>query len=127
MIVSCGTDIVEIERIKKAIDKWGEGFTKKIFTDKELAYSLKKRFCHQHLAARFAAKEAVFKAFGDGFHNGSWMDVEIVNNTSGKPEVVLHGKLNDLMREKKVDKIVVSMSHAKLFAQAIAILLRGEK
>ncbi|MFH1778284.1 MAG: holo-ACP synthase [Candidatus Omnitrophota bacterium] len=127
MIVGCGTDIVEIERVKQAVLKWGDNFLKKIFTENEINYAMKRRFSYQHLAARFAAKEAVVKAFGDGFHAASWQDIEIINDTFGKPTVKLYRTLNGLKDKKKVDTIIISMSHAALFAQAIAILERGEK
>lgn len=127
MIISCGTDIIEIERVKNAVEKWGDNFLKRVFTDKEIDYSMKKRFSYQHLAARFAAKEAVLKAFGDGFGFNNWQEVEIINDASGKPGVKLYGKLRELLHKKNIDDIIISMSHAKTCAQAIAILMRGEK
>ncbi len=82
MIVGSGVDIVEVERIKKAVKKWNKNFIYKIFTKNELDYSHKKRYTYQHLAARFATKEAVLKAFGGGWLRSlPWKDVEVINDS----------------------------------------------
>ena len=119
MIVGSGVDIVEVARIKKAVKKWGNGFISKVFTENELTYSHKKRFAYQHLAARFATKEAVLKAFG-----GGWKVVEIINDEKGKPNVRLHGEARSLKRKRKITRIVISISHTKNYAVASAILER---
>jgi len=122
MILGSGIDIVEINRIKKASQKWGENFLNKVFTKKELDYSKKKHFPYQHLAARFAAKEAVAKAFGD-VDEISWKEVEVENLNNGKPQIKLSGKANMLKNRKGIKKIIVSLSHSKNYAVASAILI----
>jgi len=95
----------------------------RIFTDTELAYSKKKKFMYQHLAARFAAKEAVLKAFGDSSINDmSWKEIEIVNTPDGKPVVKLTGEAKRAMRKRKISEIIVSLAHTRNYAVANAIL-----
>ncbi|MBI4846086.1 MAG: holo-ACP synthase [Candidatus Omnitrophica bacterium] len=121
-MVGCGTDIIETKRMKEAVKKWGASFLKRIFTQKEIEYSMKRRFYFEHLAARFAAKEAVLKAFGDGFSSANLKDIEIVNDKNGRPGVILKADMDKLKKKKKICSISVSMSHTKNYAQAIAIL-----
>ncbi|MBL7155515.1 MAG: holo-ACP synthase [Candidatus Omnitrophica bacterium] len=126
MIVGSGIDIVEISRFRKAKKKWGKEFLNKIFTKNEISYSKKRRFQDQHFAARFAAKEAVLKAFGDNLssiHN--WQDIEIINDKSGKPYVCFHGSAKKLKTKEKINNVVLSMAHCKGHAVANAILIRG--
>jgi len=122
MIISCGTDIIETQRMKDAISRWKEAFLKKIFTQKEIDYSMKRRFYFEHLAARFAAKEAVLKAFGEGFTGANLKDVEIINDKNGRPNVILKRHMEDLRKKKNIETISVSMSHTRNYAQAVAIL-----
>lgn len=84
MIYGIGIDIVYIPKFKKALERWGDRFTNKIFTQNELIYCGKRRFSEQHLAARFAAKEAFLKALGKRFN---FTDIEVLNNLNGKPEL----------------------------------------
>jgi len=124
MLTGLGVDIIEVVRIKKAMDRWGERFIKRVFTPEEKLYSMRKAFPEQSLAARFAAKEAVMKAIGTGLSGGiAWTDVEIVNNPSGKPEVKLRRKITHLIGEKKVK---ISLSHTREFAVAFAVLEEEE-
>ncbi|MCX5715437.1 MAG: holo-ACP synthase [Candidatus Omnitrophica bacterium] len=124
MIIGTGVDIVEIARIKKAAKNWKARFLTRIFTDRELAYSRQKKFSHQHLAARFAAKEAVLKAFGDASINSmEWKEIEITNNKDGKPLVRLSGKALQTKKRRKVKDIIISLSHTKNYAVASAILI----
>ena len=90
-IVGTGIDIIEIQRLQKALDRWGEDFLKHIFNEEEIAYAKDKKFPAQHYAARFAAKEAVYKAFGDN-RTLSWKDMTIVNDENGKPHCRLKNK-----------------------------------
>lgn len=127
MVYGSGVDIIEVDRVKQAVKKWGNSFLKKVFTHKEISYSNKKRFAYQHLAARFATKEAVLKAFGGGWtRNLPWKDVEIVNNKEGKPEIKLHGEAKKIYKRKKISGVVVSMSHTKYYAVANAILTKKD-
>lgn len=124
MILGTGIDIVEVERFKKAVQSWGDSFLAKIFTKNEIKYSENRRFQNQHFAARFAAKEAVFKAFGES--KGSirrWTDIEILNDANGKPRVIFHGSANRLCNKRKVDDVIISMSHSHQHAVANAIIL----
>ena len=125
MILGAGVDIVEVYRMREAIDKWGGNFLSKIFTKSEIKYSNSRRFSSQHFAARFAAKEAVVKAFGEPRRFPlKWTDIEILNDDEGKPEVKFHDDALELMRKKKVDSVVVSMSHSKNYAVANVLLLK---
>ena len=125
MIVGTGIDIVEVFRMRDAINKWGDNFLTKVFTNKEIKYSNSKRFAPQHFAARFAAKEAVVKAFGVARkYPLNWTDIEIFNNGEGKPVILFSNDALKLKKRKKVSEVVVSMSHSKNYAVANAILLR---
>lgn len=119
MIHGTGIDIIEIERIEKAIDRWGDGFLHHVFTEEEIAYAKKHRYPNQHYAARFAAKEAVLKAFGNNSHI-SWKDIKITNDPDGKP--VCH------YRDKKFKyEILISISHTQNYAVASAIISTKSK
>ncbi len=125
MLTGLGVDIIEVSRIKKALDRWGERFLKRVFTPEEKRYSMRKAFPEQSLAARFAAKEAVMKALGTGLSGGiAWTDVEIVNNSFGKPEVKLGREISNLIGEKNVK---ISLSHTREFAVAFAVLEEKNK
>ena len=125
MIVGTGIDIVEVFRMRDAINKWGDNFLTKVFTNKEIRYSNSKRFAPQHFAARFAAKEAVVKAFGVARkYPLNWTDIEIFNNEEGKPVILFSNDALKLKKRKKVNEVVVSMSHSKNYAVANVILLR---
>lgn len=123
MIEGSGIDLVEISRIKKAIEKWGEGFLGHVFTKGEIEYAQKRRFSFEHLAARFATKEAVLKAFGDGKWI-DWKNIEIFNTATGGPGVKLHGYLEKIRKKRNISEIVVSMSHTKDYALANALLIK---
>lgn len=128
MIAGTGIDIVEISRFRKAKKKWGKSFLNKIFTESEIAYSRKRRFQDQHFAARFAAKEAVLKAFGDklsSIHN--WQDIEILNDKSGRPYIRFHRSAKKLKTKEKINNVILSMAHCKGHAVANAILIRGKR
>lgn len=126
MIAGTGVDIVEVFRMRDAIGKWGDNFLKKIFTDTEIRYSSSKRFSCQHYAARFAAKEAVVKAFGEPRKFPlKWTEIEVLNDDEGKPLIKFHDDALKLKKKKKIDDVIVSMSHSKNYAIANVILLRG--
>lgn len=125
VIVGTGIDIVEVFRMRDAINKWGDNFLTKVFTDKEIRYSNSKRFAPQHFAARFAAKEAVVKAFGVARRYPlNWTDIEIFNDGEGKPVILFSNDALKLKKRKKVSEVVVSMSHSKNYAVANVILLK---
>lgn len=125
MIFGTGVDIVEVFRMRDAIKKWGDNFLSKIFTSREIKYSNSRRFSHQHYAARFAAKEAVVKAFGEPRKFPiKWTDIEVLNDKEGKPVIEFHEDALKLKKKKKVNDVIVSMSHSKNYAVANVILLK---
>jgi holo-[acyl-carrier protein] synthase len=128
MIFGTGVDIVEVYRMREAVSKWGMDFLSKIFTKKEIDYANSRRFSYQHFAARFAAKEAVMKAFGEGRKSPvKWTDIEVLNDGDGKPVIQFHDSAIKLKRKKNIDEVVVSMSHSKNYAIANAILLKKSR
>ena len=119
-----GIDIVEIKRLAKVTKRWGAGFLKKVYTERELAYANSKRFPQQHLAARFAAKEAIFKALGEVEKDFvGWKNIEILNDAYGKPVVIWHGTAEKVRKKRKLKSVVVSLSHTENYAVASAMLL----
>ncbi len=119
-----GIDIVEIKRLAKVSKKWGNFFLDKVYTKRELAYARSKRFPEQHLAARFAAKEAIFKALGEVERNFvGWKNIEILNDAYGKPVVYWHGAAEASRKKRKLKGAVVSLSHTENYAVASALLL----
>jgi len=122
MIVGIGNDIIEIERVEKAILK--EGFKNKVYTQKELENIEKRGNRTETYAGIFSAKEAVSKAIGTGVREFSLIDLEILNNDLGKPYVVVSKKLDKILKNKKEDyQIEISISHSKKYATAMAIIL----
>lgn len=120
MIIGIGTDIVEVERVRHAVAR--DSFKKKVFTDAEQNYceSRGKQSAASY-AARFAAKEAFFKAMGTGI-SSAMTDVEIINNSRGQPEIFLHGKTKISAEERGVSKIFLSLSHSREYAVAECLL-----
>lgn len=122
MNISCGVDIIEIERIKNDIEGIGENFLKRVFTDKEIKYCESKKVQkYQHYAARFAAKEAAFKAVSkylDDKYSVCWKDFEVENDKQGRPKINL---LN--VNTNKIQSIDISISHCKLYAMASVTVL----
>ena len=114
MVNGTGIDIIEIDRIQKAIDRWGDSFLKHIFNKEEIEYAQNKKFPTQHYAARFAAKEAIYKAFGD-YKTLGWKDMTILNDENGRPYCRLKDKTI-------TNKIFLSISHTKNYAVANATI-----
>ena len=124
MIAGIGIDVVEISRMQRAVDEWGETFLRKIFTPDELAYAHARKNPTPHIAARFAVKEAVAKALATGWSGGfRWKDVEVENDSSGKPTVALYGRAKELLQGSK---IMVSISHSENVVVACAVIERAE-
>ena len=127
MILGVGIDLVKVERIEQAINRWGDSFTKRVFTGNELEYCMRQKRPGPHLAARFGVKEAVMKAFGTGHSGGvKWTDVELVRAESGRPSVRLTGRLGELASEIGLEEAFVSVSHDSGFAVAQAVLTGGK-
>ncbi|HCA78658.1 MAG TPA: holo-[acyl-carrier-protein] synthase [Bacteroidetes bacterium] len=123
-ILGIGVDVVDVKRMKVAIDAWGPALVKKMFTETEVAYCKSKKKPHEHFAARFAAKEAVSKAMETGWSGQfRWRDVEVVNEISGAPKVVLHDYVASQLAQCKVH---VSLSHTENTVVAFAIIEKKE-
>ncbi|MBW7848161.1 MAG: holo-ACP synthase [Bacteroidales bacterium] len=122
MIFGIGTDIIEVARIEKQLAN-NQALKSKLFTHREQIYSEGKSTMYQHYAARFAAKEAFFKALGTGYRFGmAFHEIEVVNDELGKPVIHLHGKVADFLRENQIAHVHLSISHVKEMAVAYVVL-----
>ena len=123
MIFGVGIDIIEVSRIQKELSKENGGFKDRVFTQAEIDYCESRVTKAQNYAARFAAKEAFFKALGSGWSNGfAWTEVEVVRDPAGKPHITTHGKIKEFIKQNQISKIHVSLSHVKETATAIVSL-----
>jgi holo-[acyl-carrier protein] synthase len=122
-MLGLGTDIVEVERIASSVEKFGNRFLGRILRPDEIAYCLSHRHAAPHIAARFAAKEAVSKAFGTGIGARlGWQDIEVRRKESGEPYVVLHGQGAILFEQRGAKQLAISLSHTRVYATAVAVL-----
>lgn len=124
MRVNCGTDIIEIDRVKDSIEKLGNPFLDRVFTKKEIDYcESKNKQKYQHYAARFAAKEAAFKALSENIKDKfsvSWKDFEVVNDEQGRPKLNVYN-----VNLENVEDIDISISHCKNYAVAnVTVLIK---
>jgi len=124
MAVLCGVDIIEIDRIRNSFETCGDSFRDRVFTGNEIEYCESKKLVKfESYAARFAAKEAVAKAFGTGIGNGiKWRDIEIRNDQQGKPFAVLSERAGEIFEEMNARGISISLSHCKEYAVAYAVI-----
>jgi holo-[acyl-carrier protein] synthase len=121
-VVAHGIDLVDCKRLAEAIGRHGERFLNRIYTKNELAYCRGRKRELEHLAGRFAAKEAVLKLLGTGWKNGiAWTDIEVVNTPSGKPVVKLTGQCRLIADQQGLSSILISISHIDTHAIASAI------
>ena len=121
MIIGIGIDIIEIDRVKKSIDTYGDHFVNKIFTKVERDYCSSKKNIYQHYAARFAAKEAIIKAFSSSkLPTFNWQDMEIYNEPDGTPKVNTFGKMKEYLSDDK--NILISLSHSDNYVVGNAVL-----
>lgn len=122
MKISCGTDIVSIERIKKAIERHGDKFLNTVYTEDEIKYCLEHEASkYEHFAARFAAKEAAFKAttkIFDNEKNVDWKNIEVLKNADGRPDIYFKN-----IESKRIESIDISLSHSDEFAVATVVVL----
>jgi len=126
MIVGSGIDVVEIERIQHAIDRYGPRFLDRVFCPAEQAYCLRKRNAAESFAVRFAAKEAAAKALGTGISQGvSWLEIEVVREPSGRPTLRLHGRAEEIARRLGAVRPNLSLTHTGSLAVASAVLEDG--
>jgi holo-[acyl-carrier protein] synthase len=123
MILGIGVDIIEVERIQASYAKFGDRFLNRILHPDEIRYCFSHRVPGPFLAARFAAKEAISKAFGTGIGAQlSWQDMEIGRKESGEPFVILHGRAQALLKTRNGRLVLISLSHTQAHATAVAIL-----
>lgn len=121
-----GIDVVEVERIEQSMSEFGARFAEKVFTAAEREYCDSQRRPGLHYAARFAAKEAVAKAFGTGIGRDlGWLDMEVVRRESGEPELVLSGAGKRFAESEGIVRIKISLTHARHYAAANAVVLAG--
>ena len=122
-VLGIGVDLVENARIEHSLDRFGERFLKRVFTAGEIEYSQSMKYPARHLAARFAAKEAVSKAFGTGIGKSmGWKDIDVRRKESGEPYVVLDGGAKKLAEERKVTKVSITLSHTDNHAMAVIVV-----
>jgi holo-[acyl-carrier protein] synthase len=125
-LVGIGTDIVECVRIRAMIDKHGELFLRRVFTEREIRYCQRSRQATEHFAGRWAAKEAVLKCLGTGWSKGlCFTDIEIANDPTGKPHVELRAATRDHAQSIGVADVLISISHCRAYATALALAVRG--
>jgi len=127
-ILGHGIDIVETARIKRSVEEHGQRFLDRVFTPAEQRYCAAnvKRY-YEHLAGRFAAKEAVLKVLGTGWRGGiAWTDIEVLREPSGQPRIILTGECLRIAGEAGITSWHISISHIETHATASAIGLRGE-
>jgi holo-[acyl-carrier protein] synthase len=127
-ILGHGIDIVETHRIEQMLDEHGQRFLDRVYTPREQAYCAMNTKRHiQHLAGRFAAKEAILKVLGTGWRGGiAWTDMEILNEPSGQPRLTLRGESLRIATELGISRWHVSISHIQTHAVGSAIGMRGE-
>ncbi len=121
-IIGHGIDIVECERIHRLAERYGQRFLERIFTENERRYCLSKKRKWEHLAGRFAAKEAILKVIGTGWRGEiAWTDMDIVRDPSGQPRVILSGETQAIAESLGIRQILISISHTEHYATASAI------
>jgi len=122
-VLGIGVDLVECARIERSLDRFGEKFLHRVFTGGEIEYSMSMKFPARHLAARFAAKEAVSKAFGTGIGKSmGWRDIDVHKKPSGEPFLVFVGGAEKLAKERGVTNALITLSHSEQHAVATIVL-----
>ena len=123
-VIGLGTDIIECLRIAKMIEKHGELFLNRVYTQSEIAYCSSRKGASQSYAGRWAVKESVLKAMGTGWSRGiRWKDIEVVTDLTGKPSVAIHGVAKEICDELGIAEVLISLSHCRSHATATAIAL----
>jgi holo-[acyl-carrier protein] synthase len=122
-VLGIGVDLVECARIQHSMDRFGDRFLHRVFTEGEIAYSMSMKFPARHLAARFAGKEAVSKAFGTGIGKAmGWRDIDIQKKPSGEPFLVFSGGAQDVAAKRGVTSALITLSHTEHQAMAVIVL-----
>jgi holo-[acyl-carrier protein] synthase len=122
MILGIGTDLLDVARMAMELKEKGGGFRDAVFTPSEIRYCEAKRYPARHFAARFAAKEALFKALSGSASRGSWREAEVVRSGNAQPRLLLHGHLRETADRLGVTSILVSLSHTDGLAVASVVL-----
>ncbi len=121
-IAGIGTDIIECERIDRMIQRHGDHFMQRVYTEQEIRYCANRKTADQHFAGRWAAKEAVLKALGTGWISGiAWTDVEVAHAEGGRPIILLHGGAAKVAQKRGIQEIQISITHCKSHAVAFAL------
>ena len=122
-VLGIGVDLVECARIQHSLDRFGQKFLHRVFTEGEIEYSMSMKFPARHLAARFAGKEAVAKAFGTGIGKAmGWRNIDIRKKPSGEPYLVFSGPAQDLAAKRGVTSALITLSHTDHHAMACVVL-----
>ncbi len=122
-VLGIGVDVVETARIQSSIERFGSRFLQRVFTESEIAYCNSMKFPARHLAARFAAKEAVSKAFGTGIGASmGWVEIEVMRKDTGEPFIQLSGSARQHADQLKVIEVFVSLSHSDNYSVANAVV-----
>ncbi len=122
-VIGIGVDVIECARIQRSMERFGDRFLHRVFTDGEIEYSMSMKFPERHLAARFAAKEAVSKAFGTGIGKAmGWRDIDIQKKSSGEPFLVFSGSAKELAAKRGVTSALITLSHTEHQAMASVVL-----
>ena len=122
VILGLGTDIVEVPRIGRMLERHGELFLQRVYTEREIAYCQERKAALQHFAGRWAAKEAVMKTLSTGWSQGvGFKDIEVVSQISGAPLITLHGGAADVAEKLGIVQVMITISHCRAYATATAI------
>ena len=122
MILGTGIDLAEVSRIRDSIERFGDRFLHRVYTPHEIAYSSSKANKYERYAARFAAKEAGMKALGTGWAEGvHWTDVEVVNESNGRPALVLHNRAAEVAKQRGIRALALSLTHTANYGLATVI------
>ena len=122
MVIGVGTDLMEIARIERSLERFGEAFVERVFTPGEVAYCRRKKNAAESFAARFAAKEAGAKALGTGISRGvSWREFEVRRAPGQRPELHLSGRAEEIARGLGVKRLSLSLTHSRELSMAVVI------
>ena len=126
-VAGVGIDIAEVDRVAELVERHGKRFLERVFTRRELEYCLGRKRQNEHLAARFAAKEAVSKALGTGIGASvGWRDIEVVRESVGRVHIVLSGGARQVAEKLRIMRIHISLSHTHAYAAAHAVAVARE-
>jgi len=124
-VIGIGVDVIECSRIQRSIERFGDRFLHRVFTEGEIEYSMSMKFPERHLAARFAGKEAASKAFGTGIgRTMGWRNIDIRKKESGEPFLVFSGPAETFAAEHGVTSALITLSHTENYAVACVVLER---